>query len=798
MDMFLRDVRLALRSWRRAPASIAAALVALALGIGAAVATFSVVSGVLLRPLPYQNPDRLVMVWQDLRARGGPARDWISPGLFIEWRRRATLFERLAAIRGWGPNLTGIPEPELLRGAAVSSDYFLGLGVAPALGRLFTDADDRPAAPSVAIISDALWKRLFNGDPSLVGRTIQLDGQATTVIGVMPPAFEPPLVEADIWTPIRIDPANAPRGIVVLRVIGRLRPGVGLPQAEAEMASISRALEHEDTEWERARAAVVPLHEEIVGGVRQPLQLLSVAVLIVLALACANVSSLQLARATERAREIALEIALGAGRARIVRQLLTESLVLAGAAGMAGAALAWWSVRILVALAPASAPRLRDVATDPQVLALAIAATLLSAVAAGGAPAVAVLRTPLSARLREGAREATGGSFARALLVAAQIAAALVLVVGAALLVRTLVSLQRVDLGFRPDHLLTARLVPPRTQYPDVTARRRLFERIVERAHSLPGVTSAAVTNMLPLSGGEMNLSFDIEGRPPAPAGAQPPVAAARIVSPSYTSTMGMHLIAGRNLAASDTERAPGVVVINETMARHYWPGQSPLGARLDIGPLAATVAGVVSDVHHRGPGSAPGPEMYIPLEQFNTGQAVLVLRTATDPAQTTAALRSVMKEIDPALPLANVATMDTLVARSVSQPRFLAVLLTAFASLAVLLALVGVYGLLSFSVSRRVRELGVRMALGAGRARVLRLVLRQSAAIVLGGVAAGTALSVLLSRLLRTLLFGVSASDPSTLAAAAAAIAVCALAASLPPAIRASNVDPVVALREE
>jgi len=801
MDTFFRDARYALRSWRRAPGAIAAALAALAAGIGAATAIFSVVSGVLLRPLPYQNPERLVMVWQDLRARGGPARDWISPGLFVEWRARGTMFESLAAVRGWGPNLTGplnAGEPELLKGASVSPAYFTALGVPAAHGRVLTDADDRPNGAPVAVISDGLWKRRFRADPAIVGGTIQLDGQATAVVGVMPPGFRPVIVDADIWSPIRIDPAAAPRGIVVLRVLGKLAAGVGVSQAQAGMAAVAAALEREDSEWERARVALVPLHDDIVGGVRPMMLVLAGAVAMVLAIACANVTSLLLARATDRTREITIRTALGAGRRTIVRQLATESLLLAAIAGTAGVVLAWWSVRGLVAIAPASAPRLQDVRVDLAALAFCAGVTALAAALSGLTPALAALRAPLNGRLRDGGREATGTTRLRSALVAGEIAAALVLVVGAALLVRTLIALGHVDLGFDADRLLTAMVVPPRSQYRDVEARRELFERLVVRARAIPGVTAAAATNMLPLSGGEMNLSFRIYGRPPAPGPGSEPVAAARIVSPSYLTTMGIRLIAGRDLTALDTERAPGAVVVNETMAKRYWSGRSPIGATLQIGNLEATVVGLAGDVHHKGPASSPGAEMYIPMRQFGTRQAVLVLRTTGDPARTAPALRAAMKEIDPALPLANVVTMDTLLAQSVSQPRFLATLLTGFAALAALLAVIGVYGLLSFSVSRRLRELGVRMALGAGRARVLRLVLGQSAWLVVTGLAAGVALSALLSRLLQTLLFGVGPGDPVTVVSMAAAIAVAAMAASLPPALRAARVDPLVALREE
>ena len=798
MDALLRDIRYALRSWRRAPGAIVAALAALALGIGANTAIFSIVAGVLLRPLPYQNPERLVMVWQDMRARGGPARDWSSPGLFVEWRQRGAMFEQLAAVRGWMPNLTGIDEPERLRGAAVSAAYFTALGVPAAVGRTFSEADDRPGGAPLAIISDALWTRLFSRDRAIVGRTILLDGQATSVVGIMPPGFDPPIIAADIWSPIRIDPSRAPRGMIVLRVIGKLKPGITVAQAHAGMATIATQLEHEDSEWERARVAVIPLHEDLVGEVRPMLLVLTLAVALVLCIACANVMSLLLARAADRTREITIRAALGAGRRQIIRQLLTESALLAAGGGAAGLTLAWWGVRALIAVAPPSAPRLHEVRIDALALAFTAGVTILTAAISGVAPALATARVGLNAGLRDGGREATGAGRIRALLVVAEIATALVLVVGAALLVRTLVALQRVDMGFDGDHVLTASIVPPRGQYRDPASLRQLYQRLLDRAASLPAVRSAALTNVLPLSGADMELTFQIQGRAPAATVGDQPNAWTRIVSPSFVSTMGMRLLQGRDLTRLDTDTAPGAVLVNETLARRYWAGRSPLGARLTLNDLDATVVGIVADVRHRGPSVPPEAEIYIPFTQFANRQAAIVLRTIDDPARATAALRGALREVDPALPLANVTTMRTLMDRSVAQPRFLAAVLTGFAGLAAVLALVGVYGLLSFSVSRRVRELGVRMALGAGRWRVLRLVLGQSAVLVAAGLVAGVAMAIALSRLLRTLLFGVRPGDPATIAAMAAAIATAAVLASVPPALRASRINPVEALREE
>jgi putative ABC transport system permease protein len=586
--------------------------------------------------------------------------------------------------------------------------------------------------------------------------------------------------------------------MIVLRVLGKLKPGIAVAQAQAGMAAVAAQLEQEDSEWERARIAIVPLHEDLVGNVRQMLLVLTLAVALVLCIACANVMSLLLARAADRGREITIRTALGAGRGQIVRQLLTESALLACAGGAAGLLLAWWGVQGLIAIAPPSAPRLQDVRVDALVLAFTALVTFVTAAVSGIAPAAATARAHLSAGLRDGGREATSSGKLRSMLVVAEIAIALVLVVGAALLIRTLVALQHVDMGFNGDRVLTASIAPPRGQYRDPAALRQLYQRLLDRASAIPGVRAAALTNMLPLSGADFMLSFQIQGRPPAATPGDEPVAGARIVSASYVTAMGMRLVQGRDLSPLDTENAPGAVLVNETMAKRYWAGRSPLGAKITVNDLEAAVVGVVGDVHHRGPGATPGSEMYIPFPQFGARQAVVVLRTAGDPARATAGLRAAVKEIDPSLPLANIVTMESLLDQSVAQPRFLAALLTGFSLLAAVLALVGVYGLLSFSVSRRVRELGVRMALGAGRWRVLRLVLGRSAALVSAGLMLGVASAIGLSRLLATLLFGVRPGDPVTIVAMAGAIAAAAMLASLPPALRAARIDPVVALREE
>ena len=800
----------------------------MALGLGANATVFSIVSGVLLKPLPYADPDRLVMVWQDMRARGGPEREWASPGLFVEWQRRATAFEHLAAVRGWMPNLTGTDEPERLRGAAVSHGYFAALGVPPMLGRVLSEDDDRPESPPVAVVGHALWTRRFGADPTLVGRTILLDGQAVAVVGIMPASFRPPILDADIFTTIRINPAQAPRGMIVLRVMGKLKPGIPLAQAQASMSTLAQILGRDDPEWENARVALVPLHDDLVGNVRPVLLVLAAAVALVLLISCANVGSLLLARASDRGREITIRIALGASRWQVVRLLLLESLLLSTGGGLLGLLLASWGVRSLVAIAPASAPRLQDVAIDWPVLLFTAALTVLAAVMSGLAPVLGQTgvrpgsdpgqtgvrpgsdqgqtrvrplrgsRPGLSQSLRDGGREATSAGRLRSLLVITEVTLALTLVVAAALLVQSLISLQHVDLGFRHERLLTASVAPPRGAYRSEEATRSLLGRLLERSAAIPGVTDAALTTALPLSGMDSDFTFDIEGRPPPRTAADQPQAWFRIVSPNFFQVMGMRIVEGRGLTAEDRTEGPPVVVVTDTLAKRYWPDGSALGARIQVERQAATIVGIVADVRHRGPSSPAQAEMYLSYLQFGGRSVWLVLRAASDANAVVAPLRAAVREVDPLLPLAAIAPMDDLVARSMSQPRFLASVLSGFSGLAALLALVGIYGVMSYTVSRRTREIGVRMALGAERAAVMRLVMRQSFVLVGTGIAAGIVCSVLASRLLENLLFGVRPGEPATVAAMALLTILAGAAATYAPARRASRIDPIAALKED
>lgn len=803
MDTLRLDCLYALRSWRRKPGLTFAAVLALALGIGANVTVFSFVSGVLLRALPYSDPNRLVMVWQDRSAKGGPAREVFSPGLFIDWVTRANALQGLAAIRTWGPNLTGkdafgVDDPERLSGAAVSATYFSTLGVPPQLGRVFSAEDDKPGAPPVVVLSNALWRRRFASSPSIVGTSIQLDGQQTEVIGVMPATFRGAVVDAEVWSTIKIDPANAPRGLVMLRAIGRLADGKSFDQAQAGMTALQTQLQAEDPELIGARARIVRLQDDVVGPVRPVLLVLSGTVVMVLLIACANVASLLMARASERRLEISVRAALGADRGRIVRQLLVESALLAFAGSVVGVALAAGGVQALIAVAPPDAPRIKDVSIDLWVLGFTASITALAAVVAGLAPALSASRGALISNLREGARETRGSSRSRSLLVVAEVAAAMTLVVGAGLFVRSLISLQHVDLGFQPARLLTASVSPPRGGYRGDDALRGLFDRMLERSSRLPGVESAAVTSMLPLSGGQIIFNFSIEGRPPGQTPSDQPIAAFRSVSHNYFDTMGMHVREGRGFTRDDRNGAPGVAVVNQALVKRYWPGESPIGRHIGINGDQWTIVGVVADVHHAGPAATAEGELYVPYPQSAPRQGWLVLRTAGDPATVATPLRAAMKEVDSSLPLARVRAMATLVADSVAQARFLATLLTAFSGVAAVLALMGVYGLLSFSVSQRVREIGVRMALGSSRFAVVMLILKQSLAVVATGVVVGATAAYWLSRVVRSLLFGVAPGDMSTIGLMAVAVMVASLVASGLPARRAAGVHPVDALRDE
>jgi putative ABC transport system permease protein len=802
MSSLFADLRYSIRILTRSPAFSIAALLALALGTGANTAIFSVVHAVLLEPLPYPAPDRLVMLWQDMRARGGPAREWATPGNYFDWKAETPVFEHVAAIGGWAPALTGAGEPEQLVGAQVTATYFDVLGVPPLLGRAFLPEEDVPGAERVVVIAHDLWQRRLAGDPGVVGRTVTLDGEPHAVVGIMPPGFRPAvLAAAQIWRPRRMNAANPSRGAVILRVVARLRADVSVDQARTRLASAAQRLERQYPDWNTKVGFVVErLHDQVVGDVRPALLVLLGAVGFVLLIACANVANLLLARASSRTREIAVRLALGARRGRVIRQLLTESLVLAVAGGAAGLLVAFWGVDLLMAFVPAGGPLNREVGLDVPVLIFTAVVTLLTGLAFGVAPALQTSRPDMAASLKEGGKHgaSAGTRRLRRALVAAEVAVAITLLVGAGLLARSFVNLQGTYLGFDPAGVLVASVSPPSARYPEDPQRVAFYDRLIERAAALPGVRTAALTSIIPLAIGDSDMSFLIEGVPPPATGEDYPVGWYRIVSPGYFDTLRLPLARGRTF--EESEPAP-VFVVNEAMVRKYWPAEDPLGRRIRLsrnGPWF-TLVGVVGDVRQRGARETPQPQMYFPYRQFiEPGAVVVALRTDGDPLALASSLRSAVREIDADLPVYGVARLDELVSGSVAQPRFVMLLVVVFAALALSLAAVGIYGVMSYTVVQRTGELGVRMALGASPGDLFRLLLGDALRVTAAGLAIGCGAALLLGRTMRGLLFGVSSADPLTFAATTAFLLGVALLASYLPARRATRVDPLLALRTE
>jgi putative ABC transport system permease protein len=797
----LNDFRFGARILVRTPGTSLAAVVALALGIGANTTIFGVVYGVLLRPLPYPDADRIVLVWQDMRQRGGPSDEWATPGNYVDWRAETRVFESLAVATGGGAILTGGGEAEQVPAGFVSSAYFDVFGARPALGRAFRADEELPTAPRATILSDALWKRRFGGDPAILGRSIVVNGVSSQIVGVMPPGFEPAIVgpRAQLWQPVRINPAAPSRGAVVLRAFARLRDGVGLEQASAHMSAVATRLERLHPENRDAGVRLEPLFERVVGAARPAILVLAVAVGLVLLIACANVANLLLARASGRAREMAVRAALGAGRRRLVRQLLAESLLVAGAGAAAGLLIAVWGVEALVAASPAGTPRLELVGIDGVVLGFTAALAVLTGLAFGFAPALHASRADLGGALREGGRGTAGGGRAlRRALVVAETAIALVLLVGAGLLLRSFVELQAVDRGFDSSNLLVGSVAPPRARYAEPAQVAGLYDRLVERLRAVPGAESSALVSVLPLSGDDTDMSFDIEGRPTPTRPSEQPVAWYRVVSSDYLRTMRIRVVRGRGLGDQDQAAAPGAVLINESLARKYWPNEEPIGRRISVGDRSFTIVGLVADVRHRGPRTRADTEMYVHYRQLPERGTTIVVRAASRPELLAPAVRDAVRSVDADLPVTGVAKMSELEADAVAEPRFVMLLVGLLAGVALTLALVGVYGVLSYAVAQRTNEIGVRMALGATRHDVLALVVGDGLRMVALGGAIGVAGAIAAGRALQTLLFGVSAADPATIAAAALLVAATALGACWAPARRATRIDPMEALRYE
>ena len=803
MDTLWKDIRFGLRTLAKSPGTTLAALLALALGIGANSAIFSVVDGVLLKPLPYPAPDRLVVLMAKNPTAGFP-RFSVSLPDFEDWRRQSRSFQGMVAYAGKRFNLTGGDHPEALRGAGVSADFFHTLELEPALGRGFRPEEDRPGGERVAILSDGLWRRRFGADPGIVGRTLMLDGVSRIVVGVAPPGAGLPL-RGEIWVPLAADPAQESRGAHHLTVLGRLKPGVSLGRARTEMAQVAARLERQYPDSNSGWGSVIlPLGDFAVEDVRSSLLILLVFVSFVLLIACADVANLLLARVAAREREIALRAALGASRVRLVRQMLTETLVLFLAGGLLGLLLAGWGTRALIALDPDVIPRGQEVHLDGRVLLFTLAVSLGTGLLFGLIPALTGAGRRLADSLKEGGRGMAGGLRGRRIrdvLVLAQVALTLVLLLGAGLLIQSFARLQAVDPGFRPEGAVAAQLALPEAKYHQEERQIAFYRALLERVRALPGVEQAGLIYPLPLGDSDLVFAFFVEGRPAPPPNAVP-TANARTASPGAFQALGIPLRRGRLFDDRDNAAGMPVVVVNETMAARVWPGENPLGKRLtfddpkDPKRRWSTVVGVVGDVHHEALGKEAGSEVYLSQFQQPIPYAALVVRGRGDPARLAAPIRGAVKSLDPDLPVDKVTTLRDVVAASLAQSRFKAVLLALFAGLALVLAVVGVYGVVSYSAAQRTHEIGVRLALGASRDHVLLLVVRQGMRWVLIGLALGLAGAWYASRLLAGEIYGLSVTDPLTFLTVPLALGLVALAANYFPARRATQVDPLVALR--
>ncbi len=798
---FLQDVRYAARVMSKTRGVTLVAVVTLALGIGANTAIFSVINALLLRPLPYPQSERLVIVWQDLRARGGPATEWTGPSQQFDWRAQKDVFESLTSIRGWSASVAGGDLPEALLGEQTTFEYFDVAGTRPALGRPYVEADDIPNAPRVVVLSHGLWQRRFGGDRGAIGRSIPINGESHEIIGVMPAGFTPVYIpDAVMWRPLRLRRDNPSRNSAVFHTFGRLRAGVTIDQARARLDTLAKQLQHAHPESDAGKGInPVPLQEQRIGSMKPSLFMLQGAVAFVLLIACVNIANLLLARASGRSGEIAVRRALGADRMRIIRQLLTESVLLAATGGALGAILGTWGVSALKTLAPDGTPRIDEVGVDARVLAFTAALSLLTGLVFGVVPAAHAARDRFSAALKQGGRGqmGDGGGRVRRSLIVAELALALVLLVGGGLLLRTFLALQRVDLGFNPAHKMTGFVLPPQTVYRTTAARIAFYDGLLGRAGALPGVTHAALSSQLPLSG-DSDTDFLIEGRPAPTRSADAFITWYRVVSANYFATMEIPLKRGRLFA--DREAEP-TVVVNETMARRFFPNEDAIGRRIRFGDEPApwlTIVGIVADVKVRGAREASVVETYIPYWHNPEAGTNIVLKTAGDPAAVAEPLRRAVKAIDPAIAVASLATMDQIVAESIGGSRFYATLVAIFAGLALLLAAVGIYGVMSYAVAQRTQEIGVRLALGAAERQIFGLVVGESLKLAAVGLGLGLAGSIAVGKALGKMLFGVAGTDLATFAGTAALLVGAAFLAAYVPARRAMRIDPMVALRIE
>jgi predicted permease len=812
MHNWLADLRIGFRALRRNPGFALGAILVLALGIGANTAIFSIVNAVLLRPLPYDDPSSIMQVWHVPPAKSFPGMTLfsVSPANYLDWQQQSSSFESMAAYGGRTFTFGGKDRPEAIQGISVAPDFFAVLRARPKVGRVFSPDENRPGAPKVVLLSYKFWRDHFASDPNIVGRDIPLNSQPYSVVGVMPESFRFP-DSSQVWVPLAwSNEERAVRSNHNYGVIARLKPGVDIQQAKSELSAISTRLEQQYPEDDKGwGATLIPLREQLVGDVRPALLVLLGAVVFVLLIACANVANLVLAKTLARRKEIAIRTALGAGQSAILRHLLAETVLLSLAGGALGLALAGASIRLLVQLLADRLPAFVEVTLDTRVLAFTLLLSILAGVLAGLIPSLRFARTDVNEALKQGqsrgSSDSSGGK-TRNILVVSEVALSLVLLIGAGLMVRTLWELRNVRPGFDPSNVLTMSVSIPSDKFSAPSGQITFFQEVLQRTRALPGVDSAGVIDSLPLGDSGSHQPFSIEGRPVLPMSEQPEVDV-RLISPGYVRAMRVPVIRGRDLSDADAAGRPGAALISDALARRFWPNEDPVGKHITLTFFPAVpreVVGIVGDV--KGDSldqTRPADTIYVPLAQLNgiggspwrSFGLTLAVRTFSDPHSATSAVTSAIHEVGPDIPVVSVLSMDDVIAQSVSPQRFNFLLLASFAALALLLAAVGIYGVLSYTVRRRVREIGIRMALGATNSDVLKLVVTDGMKPILIGIGIGLAAAL---GLVASLLLGVHPTDPLTFSAVALILITVGILANILPAYRATRIEPVRTLRDE
>ena len=812
MQNLLQDLRYGLRTLLKHRSFTFIAVFTLALGIGANTAMFSVVNAVLLRPLPYNDPARLVTIWEESPDRGMYQMP-VSFANLRDWVDQNQTFEQISAYTFTNLNLTGAGEPARLLTIRSSANLFSLVGATPFLGRAFLPGEDNEGAARVVILGHTLWRSRFNSDPGIVGKSLTLNNQNYTVVGVMPASFQFPVGfgymgkvvndPIELYVPLAPTAGESRRGNYSFFAIGRLKSGISIDHARAEMTAIERRLEQQYPEGNTGIGiSLVPTQEQTVKEIRPALLVLLGAVVFMLLIACANIANLLLARAAARKKEIAIRTALGSNRLRILRLLLTESLMLSLAGGCLGLLLAYWGTDILLALAPDNIPRLNEVGVDARVFGFTLAISLITGLLFGLVPAIHAVKPNLNEGLKEGSKGSMGsaaGKRTRNILVAVEVALSLVLLIGAGLMIKSFVRLQQTNLGFNPDQVLTVNLTLSKSRYPEDRQQAAFFQQALERIQSLTGVQSAGATTALPLTLSLSGSDFRIEGRPEPEAGKEMIINASS-VSPSYFSTLGISLMKGRDFSDRDNSDAPLAAIINNDLARIYFPGEDPIAKRItfDDGESWISIVGMVADTKRVGLDTSTKPEVYFPYLQVPSPSMTLVVRTATEPLSLVGAVKNQIQMVDKDLPLGESKTMQQVLSESKSGRRFNLVLLTVFATVALILAMVGIYGVMSYAVTQRTHEIGIRVAIGAQSRDVFRMVVGEGMILAMIGIGFGLVGAFALTRLMTTMLFGVEPTDPATFITIAALLIGVTLVACYIPGRKATKVDPLVALRYE